>query len=106
MNKLKKIIKNFFQSLSTDEQIGFKLSDGEKVEFKVPQEVLKDQKWKVTEWHIKVGDSVKPGDILCKIESKKEESELESFVGGKVNYRNVSNTIINKDTVLVEIIGN
>ena len=40
----------------------------------------------IADWHKKVGDSVKKGDILADIETDKATMELESYKEGKLLY--------------------
>ncbi len=38
----------------------------------------------IAEWHKKVGDDIKPGDILADVETDKATMELESYNEGKL----------------------
>ncbi|HTF02575.1 MAG TPA: biotin/lipoyl-containing protein, partial [Bacteroidia bacterium] len=40
----------------------------------------------VAEWHKKVGDTVKKGDLLAEIETDKATMEFESFYNGTLLY--------------------
>lgn len=40
----------------------------------------------VSKWHVKVGDAVKPGDLLADIETDKATNEFESFWSGTLLY--------------------
>src|SRR5580765_7437836 len=40
----------------------------------------------IVEWHKKVGDKVKPGDVLAEIETDKAVMEFESFQEGTLLY--------------------
>ncbi len=40
---------------------------------------------KLSKWLVKVGDSVKPGDVLAEIETDKATMEVESVDTGKVD---------------------
>src|SRR6185503_12993442 len=40
----------------------------------------------IVEWHKKVGDKVKPGDVLAEIETDKAVMEFESFQDGTLLY--------------------
>ncbi|MET2985329.1 lipoyl domain-containing protein [Aureibaculum conchae] len=98
-------IKAFFNFSSPENNKDFLLEKGEKVEIKVPEELLNGQVWQITSWHCEVGDIIKPGDLICTIESKDISSDFEAFFQGKVNYRNTSKSSLTKDAVIVEIIG-
>ena len=39
----------------------------------------------VSKWHVKVGDTVKPGDLLADIETDKATNEFESFWSGTLS---------------------
>jgi len=38
----------------------------------------------LTKWHIKSGDIVKHGDIICNIENENITMEFESFFNGRI----------------------
>lgn len=38
----------------------------------------------ITEWHVKVGDAVQVGDLLCEVETDKLTNKIESKVAGVV----------------------
>src|SRR5690242_13621169 len=40
----------------------------------------------IVDWHIKVGDKIKPGDLLADVETDKATMELESYNEGTVLY--------------------
>src|SRR5450432_756079 len=40
----------------------------------------------IVEWHKKVGDKIKPGDVLAEVETDKATMELESFNEGTLLY--------------------
>jgi len=40
----------------------------------------------IVEWHKKVGDSIKPGDLLAEVETDKATMELESYQEGTILY--------------------
>ena len=84
---------------------GVKLQKGEKVELKIPEAILKNGVWRISEWYVETGDIVSPGKVLCQIESKKETSHFESFLHGKINYRNTSKNKLDKNSVIAEIVG-
>ena len=98
-------IKSLFDSPNPTTTDEFLLEKGEKVEIKIPEQLLKGQSWSITKWHCNIGDLIKPGDLICTIESINISSDFESFMQGRVNYRNTSNNSLTKDTVIVEIIG-
>ncbi len=39
---------------------------------------------KITKWNFKIGETVKEGDILCQIETKKFTIEFESMIHGRI----------------------
>ena len=43
----------------------------------------------IVEWHKKVGDKVKPGDLLAEVETDKATMELESYNEGTLLYLGV-----------------
>ena len=43
----------------------------------------------IVEWHKKVGDKVKPGDLLAEVETDKATMELESYNEGTILYLGV-----------------
>ncbi len=99
-------IKAIFDFSNNKNTQGVLLEKGEKVEIKIPSALFDGQIWHITKWHREVGDIIKPGDLICTIASKNKTSDFESFLQGKINYRNTSKSSITKDTVIIEIIGN
>jgi len=105
MKSLKKIFQSLFEDQNKSKIEVAKLEKGKKIELKISQDLLDMGTWRITKWHVQVGDNIKPGDILCTIESKNLEADFESFVEGKISYQNTSLNTIDKDTVIVELVG-
>ena len=49
---------------------------------------------KITKWHFKIGDTVKEGDILCEIETRKFTMEFESITHGRIMSISPKNKIL------------
>jgi len=84
---------------------GVLLKKGEKIEIKMPEEFLGEQIWYITNWHCELDDLIQPGDLICTIESNSKSSDFESFLSGRIHYRNTSKNCLTKNTIIVEIIG-
>ena len=97
--------KSLFGSINENSVEGVKLEKGEKIELKIPEVILGNKIWRISEWYVQTGDNVSSGKVLCKIESENEESNFESFLEGKINYRNTSKNRLDKDSVIAEIVG-
>ena len=105
MKSIIKFLKSLFGNLNQNSVEGVKLEKGEKIELKIPEVILGDGIWRISEWYVQTGDNVSPGKVLCKIESENEESNFESFLEGKINYRNISQNKLDKDSIIAEIVG-
>ncbi|MFN0275565.1 MAG: pyruvate dehydrogenase complex dihydrolipoamide acetyltransferase [Chitinophagales bacterium] len=57
------------------------------------------------EWHKKVGDIVKPGDILAEVETDKATMELENYVKGTLLYVGVAKGAAAKVDQIIAIVG-
>lgn len=55
------------------------------VEIKMPDLSQTTDGVKLLKWHVKVGDIVKKGDLLCEVETDKVQTEVESFASGMVS---------------------
>ena len=93
-----------FSSTNDKKTEGVSLKKGEKIKIKTPESLLKMGNCTITNWNCEIGDIIKPGDILCTLESEKKELIFEAFLHGKINYRNISNGKLTKDSVIVEIV--
>ncbi len=105
MKSIIKFFKSFLGNLNQNNIDGIKLENGEKIELKIPEVLLANGIWRISKWYVQTGDNVSPGKVLCKIESENEESNLESFLEGKINYRNISKNRLDKDSIIAEIVG-
>ncbi|WP_282121796.1 hypothetical protein [Algibacter mikhailovii] len=105
MKSIVNIFKSFFGNLNQNSVEGVKLEKGEKIELKIPEAILGNGIWRISEWYVENGDNISPGKVLCKIESENEESNFESFLEGKINYRNTSKNRLDKDSIIAEIVG-
>ncbi|PWT97176.1 MAG: pyruvate dehydrogenase complex dihydrolipoamide acetyltransferase [Bacteroidetes bacterium] len=59
----------------------------------------------IVEWHKKVGDKVKPGDLLAEVETDKATMELESYQDGTILYIGVDKGKSVKVDDLIAVIG-
>lgn len=58
---------------------------------------------KITHYNYEVGDVVKPGDIICEIETDKTMMEFESIYSGRIIYLNRSSSIaVNEKIIILE----
>jgi pyruvate dehydrogenase E2 component (dihydrolipoamide acetyltransferase) len=60
----------------------------------------------IVAWHKKVGDKVKPGDLLAEVETDKATMELESYHSGTILYIGVEKGSAVKVDGIIAIIGN
>ena len=59
----------------------------------------------IVEWHKKVGDKVKPGDLLAEVETDKATMELESYNEGTILYIGVEKGKSVKVEEVIAVIG-
>lgn len=45
---------------------------------------IQNKKFKVSKWYVKVGDSVKEGNVICELETNSITLEFESLYSGKL----------------------
>ncbi len=105
MKSIIKFFESLFGNFNQNNVEGVKIAKGEKIELKIPEALLGNGIWRISEWYVQTGDIVNPGKVLCKIESENEMSNFESFMEGKINYRNTSKNRLDKDSIIAEIIG-
>ncbi len=72
MKSILAFFRSMLASISQNNMDGVKLQEGEKIELKIPEAILKNGVWRISEWYVETGDIVSPGKVLCKIESKKK----------------------------------
>ena len=60
----------------------------------------------IVKWNVKVGDTVKTGDILADVETDKATMELENFVKGTILHLEAKEGIATPVNSLIAIIGN
>ena len=51
-----------------------------------PDHLDETENWSVKKWNYTVGQIIKPGDIVCRLQSKSGLTDFESNIGGKLNY--------------------
>ncbi|QCX37972.1 hypothetical protein FF125_05810 [Aureibaculum algae] len=82
----------------------YKLEKGQVESFFAPE--LENQKDLVlTNWNIKLGDVVKPGDIICNLSNNMIVMEFESVFTGKIISICPLNTKLTKGTELFKVEG-
>src|ERR1700742_2895908 len=59
----------------------------------------------ISEWHKKVGDKVKPGDVLADVETDKATMELENYVEGTLLYIGVEKGKAAKVDGVLAVVG-
>src|ERR1700760_2941242 len=59
----------------------------------------------ISEWHKKVGDKVKPGDVLADVETDKATMELENYVDGTLLYIGVEKGKAAKVDGILAVVG-
>ncbi len=58
---------------------------------------------KITHYNYELGDIIKPGDIICEIETDKTMMEFESIYSGRIIYLNRNSSIaVNEKIIILE----
>jgi hypothetical protein len=97
--------KSYFIDTDKPSVQSVKLKKGEKIQIKIPEAMLGAEVWQISKWYVNLGDYVMPGNVLCEIKSKNKTSNFESFMEGQINYINTSNNKLEKNMIMVEIVG-
>ncbi|MBJ2176337.1 lipoyl domain-containing protein [Aureibaculum sp. A20] len=108
------MIKSLFQKLfsstkkpnKTNQHVPYesKLEKGQ-VESVFAPELENQKNLVLTKWNIKLGDVVKPGDIICDLSNDMILMEFESMFNGKIISMCPLNTKLNKGTELFKVEG-